>query len=405
MLTSIRPSSVSQTDGGVADALPAVFAGYRRRAGRPGIRNYLLVLNATGLTEPVARRVHHALAGSVFVSSPYGMGMLGADLDTTVRSLFGLALHPNVGAVVVLSADRSRCDEISETLSTHGTPYFSVALDEVGHDTIRMAELAIRHGARLAKDLSVQVTEQFPLSDLFLALECGLSDPTSGIVANRMIGKVADMLVDAGATVVAGETLEWLGVEDALAARGATADISAAIRAAVLRRESIARDAGVDLLGVNPNRANIESGLTTIEEKASGSAAKTGTRVINGVLKYGEAPQSAGLYLMDAPSYTPESLTGFAASGAQCAVFSTGLGNSYVSALMPTVKITANRGTAERLPQQIDFDCSGVLVGDDQNAVAQALLREILSVASGSRTFGEILGEGGECISRFGESL
>ena len=36
---------------------PETFRGYPRPSGRPGIRNHLLVLNATGLTDAAARRI------------------------------------------------------------------------------------------------------------------------------------------------------------------------------------------------------------------------------------------------------------------------------------------------------------------------------------------------------------
>ena len=127
--------------------------------------------------------------------------------------------------------------------------------------------------------------------------------------------------------------------------------------------------------------------------------------VISGVLEYGEAPKSPGLWLMDAASYTPESLTGFAASGAQMTILSTGSGNCYTSKLMPTFQLTANSETAKRLDCQIDFDCSSLMLGGDKIKVEEDLLKEILSIASGMFCYGEILGDGGETISRYGESL
>ena len=62
-----------------------------------------------------------------------------------------------------------------------------------------------------------------------------------------------------------------------------------------------------------------------------------------------EAPTAPGLYLMDGPAFSPESLTGFAAAGAQLMLFTTGPGNSYASAIAPTIKITAQVETVRRL--------------------------------------------------------
>ena len=94
------------------------------------------------------------------------------------------------------------------------------------------------------------------------------------------------------------------------------------------------------------------------------------------------------------------------AAGAQLLLFTTGLGNSYVSEIAPTIKITANRKSAERLSEQIDFDASGLIDGSLTRASAtQGLTEHLLTVAGGALTFGEILGEGNEVISRFGETL
>ena len=53
---------------------------------------------------------------------------------------------------------------------------------------------------------------------------------------------------------------------------------------------------------------------------------------------------------MDAPGFSPESMTGFAAAGAQAMLFTTGAGNSYCSAVAPTLKISARPDTVAHLP-------------------------------------------------------
>ncbi|WP_068313704.1 UxaA family hydrolase [Polycladidibacter hongkongensis] len=386
---------------------PNGFSGYERVSGLPGVRNHLLVLNATGLTAPTARRVHSSLAGSVLASTPYGMGMIGDDLESTERALLGFALHPNNGALLIISADRPRCDRLSEVAARSGRPFYAICLDEVDHDCLTLTDRAIRAGARLLHECSGHKRREFPLSALRVGLECGLSDPTSGLAANPLLGAVSDHLVTNGAQVILGETLEWLGTERQLAARAKDDATGKAIIDAVKGLEFSALDAGIDLLGINPNAANIRGGLSTIEEKASGSAAKAGSSQIQSLLKYGEAPQSPGLHLMNAASYTPESLSGFCSAGAQLNLFTTGLGNSYVSALAPTIKISANDGTCRRLLEQIDFDASALLLDSSQSleAVTQDLVGYMCAVASGASTYGEILKEGDETISRFGAAL
>lgn len=381
------------------------FLGYRRARGRPGVRNHLLVLNLTGLTAPAARHIAAALEGALLVSMPHGTAITGRGEGPAERTLLQLARHPNAGAVLLLSADRARSTRAEAALGDAGKPVESLVLDEVGRDILGFRDAAVRRGARLLAAISRQRREPFAWSELMLALECGLSDPTSGLAANPLVGRVVDRLVAAGGAAVFGETTEWLGCEDQLAERAADARTARSIRNAVARREEAARRSGLDLLGNNPNQANIRAGLTTIEDKAVGSVSKSGTGPIGGFLDYGEAAEGAGLYAMDGASYTPESLTGLVAAGAQLALFTSGLGNSYVSALAPTVKITANRATAERLVEQFDFACPELLDGAPVHGPAERLVGRILEVASGALTLGEILGEGDEVISRFGEAL
>jgi altronate dehydratase len=115
------------------------------------------------------------------------------------------------------------------------------------------------------------------------------------------------------------------------------------------RREAAVAATGFDLTGNNPGAENIRGGLSTIEEKSLGAVAKGGTRPIAGVLAIAEEPRAGGLYLMDAPAFSPESLTGFAASGANVMLFTTGAGNSFCNALAPTIKVSGRPDTVARL--------------------------------------------------------
>lgn len=381
------------------------FLGYPRPKGRPGIRNNLLVLNCTGLTDAPARRAAAALPGSVFAGTMYGMGMVGADAGFHSAALAGMATHPNAGAVLLIGADRTRLDHLIAALKDSGRPFVALGLDDTGHDAYLLSHRAICQGARLLRDLSGQRPVPCELSELFLGVECGLSDPSSGLAANPLVGQVADWLVDAGGNVVLGETIEWLGTEEKLALRAATPGVGASLKRAVSDRLALALASGVDLLGTNPNAANIKAGLSTIEEKASGAVLKAGSRPIQSLLAYAEAPATPGLHFMDAPSYSPESLTGFAAAGVQMILFTTGLGNSYCSALAPTLKLTANATTAAALPCQIDFDGSAAFAGEALEDIAAELIACVMATASGQLTFGEIMGEGAESISRFGAAI
>jgi len=213
-------------------------------------------------------------------------------------------------------------------------------------------------------------------------------------------------VVAAGGQAIFSETVEWMGAEHLLARRAATPDVAKRIVAAVTERERMARASGGDLRAQNPGPQNKAGGITTLEEKALGAIAKGGDQPIRGVLRAAEAPAGEGLFLMDTPYFSPESMTAMVAGGAQLVVFTTGAGNSYTSLVAPTLKMSANAATTARLAEQIDFSGSDVLDGTASldDAAARALAR-LLDIASGTLTCGEIVGEGDEVVSRIGPSM
>ena len=380
--------------------------GYRRPDGSVGVRNHVLVLSVTGLTTPTARRIARAVPHTKLVTTGYGSGLMGEDSKLQRRTLAALGRHPNVAATVVIGATPPLVQELRDDIASSGKPTQALVLDECNHDAITLTERGTRIAAHLVHDASRVEREPIELRNMFLAMECGRSDPSSGIAANPLVGAVVDALIAAGGRAVFGETIEWLGAEHLLAGRAVDAKVAQSINAAVQRREREAVAAGMDLLGNNPGPTNIAAGLSSIEEKSLGAIAKGGHSPIAGVIAMAEVPLHAGLYAMDAPAYAPESVTGLVAAGAQIVLFTTGVGNSYVSTLAPTIKISANPVAARSLTEQIDFDASALFAGKESlESAAQRLQHLVLEVASGALTWGEILDEGDEVISRLGPAL
>jgi altronate dehydratase large subunit len=381
----------------------ATFLGYERQCGGAGTRNRLLVLSILGLTGAAAQRIARQVPGAVLVCSPYGRGQFGEDRTAMTRMLTGFGRNPNAGAVLLIGADRPRLDAIAEAIVPTGKPVATVALDDVGEDALELSDRGVRLAATLARDISRARRVPLPAALLRLGVECGHSDATSGIAANPLAGLVVDRLLDAGGAAVFGETMEWLGAEHVLAARAASPEVGRTVVAAVARRERWAADSGEDLTGNNPGAENIRGGLSSIEEKSLGAIAKGGSRPVRGLLAHAAPIPGAGLWLMEGPAFSPPSMTGFVAAGCNMTMFTTGPGNSYCDALAPTVKVTANPKTAARLRHQIDFDGSGLLQGSQEpEAAAEALFAQLLDHASGTRTWGEVLGEGGYAFARLG---
>ncbi len=382
------------------------FQGYRRPDGRIGVRNHVLILSTTGLTVAAAQRAAAQVRGTICVGSGYGRGQVGADAKLHFETLVGLAANPNVAATVVLAPADDIARTYTDALAAVGKPVAAFSLPGVHEDALALTDATIRQAARFVREASDLRREAFPLSKLCVALECGHSDATSGLICNPAAGRMAEMVVDAGGSVIVSETLEWTGAEHVLARRAASPEVGAAIRQAVRRREAQALAAGSDVRAQNPGPQNRAGGLTTIEEKALGAAAKGGRRPIQGVLAPAERPAGPGLYLMDTPFFSPESITAMVAGGAQVVVFTTGPGNSYGSLVSPTVKVCANPDACRRLTEQIDVALDGALTGVlQEDDLGTAVLDRVTAVASGSLTYSEVLGETQEVVSRLGPSL
>ena len=382
------------------------FLGYRRPDGRVGVRNHVLILGINGLAFRSSERIARSLPGSLLVVTSAGRGQVEPDLSLHLDQLVGLGRNPNIGAVLVVGVDQASSDAVAARIAGAGKPVASVSFAECGEDALAVSDLGLRRATALSRAASRARRTPAEPSDLVVAVECGHSDATSGLASNPVVGAAVARLLAAGASVIVGETVEWLGAEHLLARRAANADIAAGIRQAVAAREEIAIASGRSLTGNNPGEENIRGGLSTIEEKSLGAIVKSGTGVITGMLAVAEAPPGPGLYLMDGPSFSPDSMTGFAAAGATIMLFTTGPGNSFASAIAPTIKISAHPETVARLPTQIDFDASPLLAGRETLAKgAERLVEAVLDVAGGTLTMGEIVGEGLEVPTRIRGSL
>src|SRR4051794_19343580 len=159
------------------------FAGYRRQDGRYGVRNHVLVLGLNGLVARAAARIAREVAGTVLFASSYGRGQFGDDRRAHTAQLVGLGRNPNVAATLVVGADRAVTDDIAQMIEASHGPVAAIALDDVHEDALLLSLRGIRIAATLARDASRQRREAAPLDALFLAVECGHSDATSGLVS------------------------------------------------------------------------------------------------------------------------------------------------------------------------------------------------------------------------------
>lgn len=385
--------------------LPEHLMGYRRSDGRPGVRNLVAVMAAADNVNPVLPHLQARCPDIVTLPASYGRGQLGDDLEITLNAMAGLAAHPNISACLIIAFERASAERLAARVRNRGDDLRMLSfLDEGG--LAPCLDAAVRHLDELTELAAQQQRQPFGWDELRLGLECGGSDTTSGLYANPALGKLADALHARGATLIFSEPVECLGGEANLTRRAQSQEAANAILAAINGFEQIARDAGIDLTGINPTADNIAGGLTTIEEKSLGAIAKTGSAPIEGVVGYGEAPAGPGLWMMDAPAAAVENLTALAAGGCQITGFATGSGNPIGHTIMPTLKITANRQTAQTMPDHVDVDLSELFSGGSPLDEAAGVVGGVLAeVAGGKSTAAENLGFLHTNISRFGRSV
>lgn len=121
--------------------------------------------------------------------------------------------------------------------------------------------------------------------------------------------------MDAGGTVLFGETSELTGGEHLIADRCVNDEVRARFQGIYDDYLAMIERTGANLLGSQPTQGNIAGGLSTIEEKAMGNIAKTGSKPVIGALGPAEEPESGpGLYFMDTSSAAAECITLMAAA-------------------------------------------------------------------------------------------
>ncbi|KML43666.1 UxaA family hydrolase [Cytobacillus firmus] len=366
--------------------------GYRRENGKVGIRNHVIILPVDDISNAACEAVAKQVQGTMALPHAYGRLQYGPDLDLHFRTMIGTGSNPNVAAVIVIGIEENWSKKIAEGIAETGKPvsYFSIE-GNGDFETIRQASWKAKEYVQWASELQ---REPIELKDLTISIKCGESDTTTGLGSCPTVSQAVDRLVDAGATVFFGETSELTGGEHLIAQRMVTPELHEKFMAIYKDYVGEIESKGVDLLGSQPTQGNIAGGLSTIEEKALGNIAKTGTKEVIGVLDPAEKPGNGnGLYFMDTSSAAAECITLMAAGGAVLHLFPTGQGNIIGNPIEPVVKITANPITAGTMSEHIDVDVQGLL--SRQISLEEAgdkLMEVICRTVNGRLTSAEALG-------------
>ncbi len=371
------------------------FLGYKRSDGSVGVRNHVLILPACACASETCRIVASQVEGTTNVIINVGCSDVAANTELTQRVLTGFALNANVYGVVIIGLG---CETVGHRVLREklekltDKPIVSFGIQEEG-GTVATAALAVRAARAMVAEASKLQRVECDASDLFVAIECGGSDATSGLASNPAVGNMADRIGEMGGTTMMSETVEFIGAEHILARRGATPEIHDQIIRICEEYEKHLALAGQDCRAGQPTPGNKEGGLSTIEEKSLGCIKKGGTRPVVEVLAEGVRPTKKGALIMDTPGYDISSVTSMIAGGATIVVFTTGRGTPTGHALAPVIKVTGNRETAQRMADNMDVDVSGIIEGTmTMDEAGELLVNEVIEVANGRKSKAEAFG-------------
>jgi altronate hydrolase len=362
---------------------------YRRPGGRIGIRNEIWIIPTVGCVNRIAQilarwgemefcREGSGIDGVYAWTHPYGCSQLGEDHEATRGILKGLALHPNAGAVLILSlgCENNTLESFKELLgpATEGMAFLSCqdCGDEIAEGK-RLLERLACHAAQARRETAGP-------AGLVLGLKCGGSDGLSGITANALTGRVCDTFCAWGAGAVLTEIPEIFGAEQILLDRCESREVFDRACTLIENFKAYYRSQGQPIYE-NPSPGNKAGGISTLEEKSCGCVQKGGLSPIRGLCRYGAQVSGPGLSLLEGPGNDMVSTTALTAAGAQIILFTTGRGTP-LGAPAPVIKIASNTALARQKPAWIDFD-AGRLLNEDPDRVHAELLQLIGAVISG----------------------
>ena len=89
----------------MAKEFSKTFMGYRRKNGRVGVRNHVVILPVDDISNAAAEAVGRNVFGTLAIPHSYGRLQFGADLELFFRTIIGTGKNPNVAAVVVIGIE------------------------------------------------------------------------------------------------------------------------------------------------------------------------------------------------------------------------------------------------------------------------------------------------------------
>ena len=369
--------------------------GYRRKNGRVGIRNHVIILPVDDISNAACEAVGNNIKGTLPLPHSYGRLQFGEDLDLHFRTMIGTGSNPNVAACIVIGIEPGWTKKIVDGIAKTGKPVEGFSIEQNGD--LKTIMDASRKAKEFVHDASEIQREEVSISELWVSTKCGESDTTTGLGSCPTVGNMFDKLLPEGIYGCFGETSEITGAEHICKKRAVNEEVGNRWFKMWknYQDEVIEQFKTDDLSDSQPTKGNILGGLSTIEEKALGNLEKIGrTSNYIDILNPAETPESGkGLYFMDSSSAAAECVTLMAAGGFVLHTFPTGQGNVVGNPIVPVVKITANPRTIRTMSEHIDVDVSGILKRElTIEEAGDELIDMIVRTANGRQTSAETLG-------------
>jgi len=375
----------------------STLTGYRRKDGRKGIRNVVLVCYLVECAKFVAQQISQAFDDEVQL-----IGFPGCYPNTYAQNVLeAVTTHPNVGAVVLVSLGCESMDKhtLYTRIADSGREVALITIQEKG-GTRSSIDLGISTVSSMQKTL--QNTPKVPMNidELVVGTICGGSDGTSGISGNPAVGHTFDTLISKGATCIFEETGELIGCEHIMAERASSPKVADDLLFAVEKASHYYQVMGHGSFA----SGNAEGGLTTQEEKSMGAYVKSGNSQIDGVIKPAMVPEKKGLFLLDVVPDGQE-LWGFPnindnaeiveliSCGAHLILFVTGRGSVVGSAISPVIKICANPITYGNLKDDMDINAGKIITGEATiEEVGDEIYHKTIEITNGELSKSEAMG-------------
>ena len=388
---AIKPLSIEQEDRS--------FKGFMRKNGEVGIRNEIWIVPTVGCVNGIAERLARQLEQETQLKGAdaihawhhnYGCSQLGDDHENTRKVLRDICLHPNAGAVLVLSlgCENNQPEDFMKMLGDYDRERIQLLVTQrVEGDEVEEGMKILR---KLYKTAAQNKREEVPVSKLRIGLKCGGSDGFSGITANPLVGEFSDWLIAQGGTTILTEVPEMFGAETILMNRCQTADLFQKTVHLINNFKEYFLSHG-EPVGENPSPGNKAGGISTLEDKALGCTQKCGHAPVSGVLEYAERLKTNGLNLLSAPGNDLVASTALAASGCQMVLFTTGRGTPF-GTFVPTMKISTNSQLFKSKQNWIDFNAGKLVEGVDMLTLRNDFIDKVIATANGEKVKNEMNG-------------